>query len=170
MFGFLEIYHIQWMSLDLTIKISALLHGKVERNFKFLLAALLITISFTQGFTYRQENILVNIIFLINLFFNWRIMSLQNFVVFCQTSTWISHRYIYIPFLLNLPPISQPSRPSRLIQSPCLSSLLHTTNSCWLSILHMFPCYSLHTSHPLLPSPHVHNLFSMSVSPLLTCK
>ena len=39
-------------------------------------------------------------------FFNWRIIALQNFVVFCQTSTWISHRYTYVPFLLNLPPIS----------------------------------------------------------------
>ena len=29
--------------------------------------------------------------FLINLFFNWRIIALQNFVVFCQTLTWISH-------------------------------------------------------------------------------
>ena len=29
---------------------------------------------------------------LINLFFNWRIIALQNFVVFCQTSTWIIHR------------------------------------------------------------------------------
>ena len=42
-------------------------------------------------------------VFLINLFFNWRIIALQNFV-FCQTSTWISHRYTYIPSLLNLPP------------------------------------------------------------------
>ena len=32
--------------------------------------------------------------------FNWRITVLQNFV-FCQTSTWISHRYTYIPSLLN---------------------------------------------------------------------
>ena len=29
--------------------------------------------------------------------FYWRIIALQNFVVFCQTSTWISHRYTYIP-------------------------------------------------------------------------
>ena len=35
-------------------------------------------------------------------FVNWRIIALQNFVVFCQTSTWISHRYIYILSLLNL--------------------------------------------------------------------
>ena len=40
--------------------------------------------------------------------FNWRIVALQNFVVFCQTSTWISHRYIYIPSLLNLPPHPTP--------------------------------------------------------------
>ena len=40
------------------------------------------------------------------LFFYWRIIALQNFVVFCQTSTWISHRYAYIPSLLNLLPIS----------------------------------------------------------------
>ena len=30
--------------------------------------------------------------------FNWRKIALQNFVVFCQTSTWISHRYTHIPF------------------------------------------------------------------------
>ena len=68
-------------------------------------------------------------------FFYWRIIVLQNFVVFCQTSTWISHRYTYIPSLLKLPPISLPT--SRLIQSPCLSFLSHTANSRWLSILHM---------------------------------
>ena len=69
-------------------------------------------------------------------FFNWRIIALQNFV-FCQTLTWISHRYTYIPSLLNVPSISLPSHPSRLIQSTYLSFLRHTENSCCLSILHM---------------------------------
>ena len=32
-------------------------------------------------------------------------------IVFWQASTWISHRYTYIPFLLNLPPISLPIPP-----------------------------------------------------------
>ena len=45
--------------------------------------------------------------------------------------------------------------PSRLLQNPSLSSLSHIANSHWLSILHMvvymLPCYSLHSSHPLLP-------------------
>ena len=44
--------------------------------------------------------------FLFFFFFYWRIIALQNFVVFCQTSTRISHRYTYIPSLLNFPPIS----------------------------------------------------------------
>ena len=39
-------------------------------------------------------------------FFNWRIIALQNFVVFCQTAPWINHRYTYSPSLVNLPPIS----------------------------------------------------------------
>ena len=34
-------------------------------------------------------------------------------------------------------PSSSPSDPSRLTQSPCLSSLSHATNTHWLSILHM---------------------------------
>ena len=47
----------------------------------------------------------VSFLFKISLYFNLRIITLQNFVVFCQTSAWISHRYTYIPSLLNLPPI-----------------------------------------------------------------
>jgi len=94
--------------------------------------------------------------------FNWRIIALQNFVVFCETSTWISHRYIYAPSLLNFPPISLPIPPphlSRLTQSTSLSSLRHT--EIFIGYLFYiwqckFQCYSLHTSHPLLPSPHVH--------------
>ena len=35
------------------------------------------------------------------------------YVGFCPTSTWISHRYAYVPFLLNLPLTSHPSRSSR---------------------------------------------------------
>ena len=31
-------------------------------------------------------------LFKIYLFFNWKIIALQNFVPFSQTSTWISHR------------------------------------------------------------------------------
>ena len=51
-------------------------------------------------------------IYLLNLFiFNWRIIALQNFVVFRQTSTRINHKYTYVPSLLNLPPNSLPIPP-----------------------------------------------------------
>ena len=46
-------------------------------------------------------------------------------------------RYTYVPSLLNLPPISHPSHPSRLIHRPCLSSLRQTANFHRLSVLHM---------------------------------
>ena len=71
-------------------------------------------------------------------FFNWRIIALQNFVVFCQISPWISHRYTYVPSLLNFSPISLCIPPPfRLLQSPCLSSLSPAANSPCLSVLHM---------------------------------
>ena len=57
--------------------------------------------------------------FLKKICFNWRINALQNFVIFCQTSAWISRRYTCIPSLLNPFPSPSPSHPSRLIQSPC---------------------------------------------------
>ena len=63
------------------------------------------------------------------IYFYWRIIALQNFAVFCQTSTWI-------PPFWNLP-ISLHIPPPRLIQSPCLSFLSHTANSHRLSILHI---------------------------------
>ena len=49
----------------------------------------------------------------------------------------ISHKYAYVPSLLNLPPTSHPFR---LLQSPGLSSLSHTANSHWRSILLMAVC------------------------------
>ena len=43
------------------------------------------------------------------LFFNWRKISLQCWVGFCCTTTWISHNYTYIPSLLSLPPLPHPT-------------------------------------------------------------
>jgi hypothetical protein len=33
--------------------------------------------------------------------FNWKIIDLQYCVGFCHTSTWINHRYTYVPSLLR---------------------------------------------------------------------
>ena len=67
----------------------------------------------------------------------------------------------YVPSLWTSLPSPTPSHPSGLSQSTGLSSLCHTANSHWLSILHMvmcmFPCSSLSSSH-LLSSPHVYSI------------
>ena len=80
--------------------------------------------------------------FLWQFFFSELLFLLSNFsalwncVGFCQTSTWISHRYTYAPPYLNLASPSSPSHPSRLLQSPSLKSLRHTANS----IGYLFSC------------------------------
>ena len=107
--------------------------------------------------------------FLMYLFFYWRIIALQNFVVFCQTSTWISHRYTYIPSLLNLPPHSTPLGRYRapvwvlwaIQQIPAVYFTYSNVS------FHVTLSIHLTLSSPLLMSI---SLFSMSVSPLLPCK
>ena len=58
-------------------------------------------------------------------------------------------------FLISLPFLPT----SRLLQSPCLSSLSNTANFHWLSILHMvvymLPCYSIHPTLFFFPPAHV---------------
>ena len=63
--------------------------------------------------------------------FNWRIIVLQYYVGFCHTSTWISHRYTYVPSLLNLPPTFHPIPPlwvvtEHQIWAPCLIQQIPT--------------------------------------------
>ena len=90
-------------------------------------------------------------------FFNWRIIALQYCVGLYHTSTWISHRYTYVPSLLNPLSSPTPSHPSRLSQSTGLSSLCHMANSHLLSILHMAKCIHFHTlfsARPTLSFPH----------------
>ena len=81
-------------------------------------------------------------------FFNWRIIALHNFVVFCHTSRF-SHRYTHVPSL----PSPSPSHPSachnthvwvsRVIQLIPIGYLFYI----WYC---KFLCFSLHTS-PLVP-------------------
>ena len=43
--------------------------------------------------------------------FNWRITALQYCVGFWHTTVWISHKYTYVPSLLNLPSLPHPVSP-----------------------------------------------------------
>jgi len=72
-----------------------------------------------------------------SLFFYWRIIALQNFVVFCQTSTWIRHKYTYIPSPLNLPPISRPEA----IYFLCQTGPHESYNQSWLLLVLLQTCH-----------------------------
>ena len=69
---------------------------------------------------------LASFFFFFFLIFNWRIIALQCCAGFCLTTMWISHKYTYIPFLLNLLPTPTNSQTSRLSQSTGLNSLCYT--------------------------------------------
>ena len=83
------------------------------------------------------------------IYFNWRVITLQYCDGLCCTLTLISHRHTCDPSLLNSPP--PPSLPQPSLRAPTLG---HTSNSHWLSVLHMimytFQCYSLKS--PILSS------------------
>ena len=92
--------------------------------------------------------------------FNWRIIALQYSLV----STKHQHEsaigiHMSPPTWISLPPPSPP-HPSRLLPSPSLSSLSQTTDSHWLSVLHMVGYVSMLLSPYNPPSPslpsHVH--------------
>ena len=60
-------------------------------------------------------------------------------VVLVSTSTWISHRYTYVPLPPECPPMSHPLHPSRLSQSPGLSSFVTQQILEWRLLVYSIP-------------------------------
>ena len=100
-----------------------------------------------------------------NLFiFNWRIIALQYCVGFCHTSTWIIHRYTYVPSFLNIPRSSFSVPPLYVFTEHWFE--LPASHKFPLAILHMLlPYICYHTtlsSHPTFSFTTVStSLFSM---------
>jgi len=84
--------------------------------------------------------------------FNRSVVALHYCVGFCHISTWIGHRYTYVPSPLNIPPPPTSSHPSRFSQSTSLSSLHHPGNPHWLSMFHMVMCMFQYCSRFVPPS------------------
>ena len=100
-----------------------------------------------------------------NFFFNffyWRIIALQYCVLY-QTSTWISHRFAYVPS------ISLPIHTSRLSMSPGLSSLSHTANSNWLSVLHVVVYVSMLLPPYIPPCQEEHFYWMFVIHEIFCC-
>ena len=96
--------------------------------------------------------------------FNRRLITLQYCGGFCHTFTWIIHGCTCVPHPnspYHLPPHPIPQGHPRV---PALSTLSHASNLDWWSVSHtiiyMFQCYSLKSSHScLLPqSPKICSL------------
>ena len=113
-------------------------------------------------FFFNLTRSLLALFFFKNFIFNWRVIALQCCVGFCHTSTWIRHRHTYVLSLLNVPRTSHhiPPHPTpfywaRVSQSTWFE-LLALYSKFTLAVLHMvihmFKCYSVCASHPLLPS------------------
>ena len=56
------------------------------------------------------------------IYFNWRIITLQNCDGFCHTSVWIGHRYTCVPSILKAPPAFLLTPSPRLSQSTSFDS------------------------------------------------
>ena len=116
--------------------------------------------------------------------FSWRVIALQFCVGCYHISTWISHRYMHIPSLLNLPP-----HPTHLgcHRTADWSSLHHKANFHQLSdftdgsvyvsmLLTQFvppsPCPCVHKStpymSPLLPCRYVYHISRLHIYTLIS--
>ena len=97
-------------------------------------------------------------------YFNWRLITLQYCGGFCPTLSWISHRCTCVPH--PDPPSTSHPIPQGHPSAPALSTLSHTLNLDWRSISHtiiyIFQCYNLKSSHPRL-FPESKSLFFTSV-------
>ena len=90
------------------------------------------------------------------IYFNWRLITYNTVVVFAihwHESAMGVHVFLILNTPFHLPPHPIPQgHPS----APALSALSHASNLDWRSVSHtiiyMFQCYSLKSSHPrLLP-------------------
>ena len=135
-------------------KISLCLETCLETDVQLLVMG----IKYSNSPTYEEALFWEHILFLffffltyfLKIMFNWRIIALQYCVGFYQTSAWISRRFTYIPSHLSIPPTPLSSYralfdfPESYSKFPL--AIYFTYNNVW--------SFSLHTSHPLLPSPY----------------
>ena len=87
------------------------------------------------------------------IYFNWRVIALQCCDGLCHTSTWIGHRYTWVPTILNTPPTSPATLSLRVVPEPGLwgPCCMHGACAAHLCYLRECTCFrALLSSHPTL--------------------
>ena len=105
---------------------------------------------------------IVNVSFLI--YFYRRIIALQNFVVFCQISTWISHEFSSVQLLSRVRLFATPwiaARQASLSITNSWSSLKLTSIESVMPSSHLILCRPLLLLPPIPPSIRVFSNASM---------
>ena len=95
--------------------------------------------------------------FLIKKKINRRIIGLHNFLVFCHTSTRVSHRYTHVPSLWDLPPhpiLQHVAEP--LFEFPESYSKFPLAICFTYDIVNFYVAFSVHLPFSLLYSHLVH--------------
>ena len=100
-------------------------------------------------------------LFIFKNLFDWSIIALQNFVIFCNTSTRISHRYTRVSSLLDFPPSHLPPHPSL---QPVTEPLCEFPESyskfplaiCFTYGVNFYVTLCIHLPFSFLSCPHVH--------------
>ena len=111
-------------------------------------------------------------IFFKNVFiFHWRIIALQYCGGFYHTLTWICIRYIYVPSLLSLPPISHPIPPLQVVTEHQMWALYQFSSVQLLSCVWLFVTPWTIACHAFLPITNSRSLFKlMSIESVMPTK
>jgi len=99
------------------------------------------------------QNDMIVFLHFLKFIFNWKIIALQCCTGFFCTITWISHKYTYVPSLLNFPLTPTTFLNWSVVALQCHISSCCTTN--WNNYIytHMYP---LPLERPASPNPPVY--------------
>ena len=117
--------------------------------------------------------VVTSTLFFILFIFNWKIIASQHCAGFCHTSTWISHRYTYIPpsWTSLSPPTPSPHQAIPEHETELPESYIKLLPAIYFPYGNV--CVPVLPSPFILPSPSpavCTRLSSVSASPLLPCK